>query len=79
MISQRQLNRNLGGVGGKEVGKRIISKRKKIKYKDSDQFSSVQSLSCIQLFATPWIAAGQASLSITNSQSLLKLDRKSVV
>ena len=35
--------------------------------------SSVQSLSRVRLFATPWIAAGQASLSITNSQSLLKL------
>ena len=37
------------------------------------QFSSVQSLSCVRLFATPWIAACQASLSITNSWSLLKL------
>ena len=36
-------------------------------------FSSVQSCSCVQLFATPWIAACQASLSITNSQSSLKL------
>ena len=36
-------------------------------------FSSVQSLSCIQLFKTPWTAACQASLSITDSQSLLKL------
>ena len=35
--------------------------------------SSVQSLSCVQLFATPWTAACQASLSITNSWSLLKL------
>ena len=35
--------------------------------------SSVQSLSRVQLFATPWIAACQASLSITNSQSSLKL------
>ena len=35
--------------------------------------SSVQSLSCVQLFATPWIAVCQASLSITNSQSLPKL------
>ena len=34
-----------------------------------DQFSSVQSLSCVQLFVTPWIAACQASLFITNSQS----------
>ena len=37
------------------------------------QFSSVQSLSRVRLFATPWITARQASLSITNSQSLLKL------
>ena len=37
------------------------------------QFSSVQSLSRIRLFATPWIAARQASLSITSSRSLLKL------
>ena len=36
-------------------------------------FSSVQSLSHVQLFATPWTVAHQASLSITNSQSLLKL------
>ena len=35
--------------------------------------SSVQSLSCVRLFATLWTAARQASLSITNSQSLLKL------
>ena len=38
----------------------------------SVQFSSVQSLSHVWLFATPWIAACQASLSITNSRSLLK-------
>ena len=37
------------------------------------QFSSVQSLSHVQLFATPWTAACQASLSIANSQNLLKL------
>ena len=37
------------------------------------RFSSVQSLSCVQLFATPWITARQASLFITNSRSLLKL------
>ena len=36
-------------------------------------FSSVQSLSCVLLFATPWTVAHQVSLSITNSQSLLKL------
>ena len=43
------------------------------KAKIPSQFSSVQSLSCVQLFVTPWTAAGQASLPITNSQSLLKL------
>ena len=36
-------------------------------------FSSVQSLSRVRLFATPWTTACQASLSITNSRSLLKL------
>ena len=35
----------------------------------SVQFSSLQSLSLVQLFANPWIAARQASLSITNSRS----------
>ena len=39
----------------------------------SAQWSSVQSLSRVQLFATPWTAAHQASLSITNSRSLPKL------
>ena len=37
------------------------------------QFSSVQSLSHVRLFVTPWIAARQASLSVTNSWSSLKL------
>ena len=52
-----------------------------MKVKSSVQFSrhskitfiSVQSLSHVRLFATPWIAACQASLSITNSQSSLRL------
>ena len=46
-----------------------ISKKQKRKGK----ISSVQSLSHVRLFATPWIAACQASLSITNSWSLLRL------
>ena len=37
------------------------------------KFTSVQSLSLVQLFETPWIAAHQATLSITNSWDLLKL------
>ena len=39
----------------------------------SVRFGSVQLLSCVQPFVTPWTAAHQAALSITNSQSLLKL------
>ena len=42
-------------------------------YRHTHQFSSVQSLSLVRLFATPWIAACQASLSITISQSSLRL------
>ena len=42
-------------------------------YAESVQFHSVQSLSHIWLFVTPWTATCQASLSITNSQNLLKL------
>ena len=45
------------------------SESRKIKH----QFSSVQSLSRVRLFAIPWIAARQASLSITNSRSSLRL------
>ena len=44
-----------------------------LSYCQSVQFSSVQSLSHVQLFVSPWTAACQASLSITNSQGLLKL------
>ena len=39
----------------------------------SHEFSSVQLLSHVQLFATPWTATHQASMSVTNSWSLLKL------
>ena len=42
-------------------------------YLRSHSVQSVQSLSHVQLFATPWTVARQASLSITNSRSLLKL------
>ena len=44
---------------------KILSKKKEQKY----QFSSFLSLSRVRFFATPWTTAGQASLSITNSQS----------
>ena len=42
-------------------------------YRILDWFSSVQSLSRVRLFVTPWTAAHQASLSITNSWTVLKL------
>ena len=44
-----------------------------LRHRRDTPFSSVQLLSRFLLFATPWTAACQASLSITNSQSLLKL------
>ena len=50
-----------------------MQKKPLTKFSTHLQFSSVQSLSRIQLFATPWTAACQASLSITNSLGLLKL------
>ena len=43
------------------------------KHQHKSAFSSVQLLSRVRFIATPWTAAHQASLSITNSQSLLKL------
>ena len=44
-----------------------------LSHQGSPQFPSVQLFSCVQLFMTPWTAARKASLSITNSRSLLKL------
>ena len=53
-----------------EVGKK--TKSQTLFYLSDPQFSSVQLLSRVRLFVTPWIAARQASLSITSSQSLPK-------
>ena len=52
---------------------RVFSNTTVQKHQFFQWISSVQSLSHVQLFATPWSAARQASLSITNSRSLLKL------
>ena len=61
------------------VGKKIsinvfvhLSETFRMKFSGTGYFSSVQSLSRVRLFVTPWTAACQASLSITNSQSLPK-------
>ena len=51
----------------------IIWLLKERKFWHKLQHGQFSSLSCVQLFATPWTAAHQASLSITNSWSLLKL------
>ena len=55
------------------MGVSFFLRRFQVQKQFSLVFSSVQSLSRVRLFATPWTAACQASLSITNSQSLLKL------
>ena len=61
---------------GKSHGQRSLVGYGLQSCKESDTtevtFNSVQSLSCVRLFATPWTAARQTSLSITNSQSLSK-------
>ena len=54
-----------------KVGLKLNIQKAKIMASCLIQFSSVQSLSRVRLFATPWIAARQASLSITNSWSSL--------
>ena len=55
------------------LGKFSASLERTLDCKCLEGISSVQSLSCVPLFVTPWTAARQASLSITNSWSLLKL------
>ena len=67
-----------GGSDGKEFACRRPTPVLSLNWEDlleegMAQFSLVQSLSCVCLFAIPWTAACQASLLITNSQSLLKL------
>ena len=65
-------NRTEFGYWPIEYGKLTFDKSAKWKF-SGESISSVQSLSCVRLFATPWIAARQASLSINNSQSSLRL------
>ena len=56
-----------------QMGNKWVSSDGSFRHLSKVQFSSVQSLSCVQLFETPWTVAPQASLSFTNSWSLLKL------
>ena len=62
-----------GEVGKGKIRSLRLAETTTIYTVDKQQFSSVQSLSRVWLLATPWIAARQASLSITNSWSSLKL------
>ena len=55
------------------TGGRECQYKGKVAKKQTVQFSSVQSLSCVQIFAAPWTAAHQASLFFTISLSLLNL------
>ena len=71
ILTVRVINMHLCIASKKRVKCKYITWKDKIR--TSFQFSPVQSLSHVRLFATPWIAARQASLSITNSRSSLKL------
>ena len=59
-----------------KVGLKLNIQKTKIMASGLIQFSSVQSLSHVWLYVTPWIAARQASLSITNSRSLNSCNQK---
>ena len=64
----------MGGKIDKRLSKRFAPQRSGGRtYNGRGKLSSLLWLSCVQYFVTPWTAAGQASLSITNSQSSLKL------
>ena len=73
-VKKQQLEPDMEQQTSREYIKAVYCHPAYLTYMQSSvQFSSVQSLSCIWLFATPWITAHQASLSITSSRSLLKL------
>jgi len=78
MVSQQTWRSKIGRLESKVYGKYILNGLTGVTVKTwvfvpHVQFTSVLSPSRVQLFATPWTAVNQASLSITNSQSLLKL------
>ena len=71
---QTQLKQKMARHNKKNLKSRnTVQYRIQLQKKNQDISPSVQSLSHVQFFATPWTAERQASLSITNSRSLLKL------
>ena len=68
-VKKQQLELDTEQWTGSKLGKEYV----KSVYCHPASVQSFQSLSRVQLFATPWTAACQASLSVTNSRSLLKL------
>ena len=77
LVSAKCIDTRMGlmssGMLREEFSKRLYFKNCTVRGSTNKIISSVQWLSCVWLFATPWTAARQASLSITNSQSLLRL------
>ena len=73
LLLQETSDENLGPKLGRCSGRREDLSALPFRLCSHVAFNSVQWLSHVRLFATPWTAARQASLSITNSQSLLKL------
>ena len=72
-IDEHRGNYNKFGKYRKILNRRhIVEAYNNWSEKYTQSFQSVQPLSCVWLFATPWTAAHQASLSTTNSWSLLK-------
>ena len=74
-VLRKQTKWGFEGSGSWAIWSETVSSREAWNFleRKKDSISSVQSLSHVWIFATPWIAARQASLSITNSRSLLKL------
>ena len=71
LYSQQKQDWKLTGSDHELLIAKLTLKLKKVG-KTTRPLSSVQLLSCVRPFATPWTAARQASLSITNSRSLLR-------
>ena len=66
-VKKQQLELDMEQQTGSKLGKEYVKAMSRLYIVTLLQFNSVQLLSCVQLFVTPWTAARQASLSITRS------------